>query len=141
MASLPEGLEGCIYTYLPEGIHELTLYDASEKTLRDCFVHLDTIFAQAPTNEPLLLLSDLRRSGPPPPLVLWGLALDLLRKYPVHPTIYAAYLYRRQGVYSLFITVVGHLGALYGARPRFFANNGREEAIAWLLESREVGKT
>ncbi|MBC7809727.1 MAG: hypothetical protein H7175_01200, partial [Burkholderiales bacterium] len=55
-----------IYAHLPENIHQLTLHTSSLTALTSCFDQLDAIFASAPQDKPLLLLSDIRQSGTPP---------------------------------------------------------------------------
>jgi len=135
MASLPEPLEECTYTYLVEGIHELTFRMPSEQALRQCFAYLDTIFSQAPTDQPLLLLSDIRQSGVPPAMPMWGLASSLRQNHPQRPLTYNAIVYPRGRISSFFILVMEQLAVLYQARIRFVAEE-YETAKQWLLQSK-----
>src|SRR5262245_31215692 len=119
MASLPEPLEECTYLYLAEGIHELTLRTPTEQALRQCFAYLDTIFSKAPVDQPLLLLSDIRQSGVPPAMPMWGLASSLRQQHPQRPLTYNAILYPRGRLSSFFILVMEQLAVLYQARIHF----------------------
>ena len=138
MPSSPESLEECTYTYLPEGIHELILITPSEKALHQCFAFLDPIFAQAPLDRPLLLLSDIRQAGIPPAMSLLGLASNLREKYPQRPMICNAVVYPQARLSSVFISVMEQLAVLYQARIRFVADE-REAALAWLLTNVKPG--
>src|SRR5262245_9949241 len=122
MSSLPEGFEECVHRYLPVGIHELVFYAPTERALRQGFVYLDAIFAQAPLERPLLILSDVRQSGIPPAMPLMGLANKLRQKYPKRPLTCNAIVYPQGQLSSVFISVMEQLAVLYQARIRFVAD-------------------
>jgi hypothetical protein len=133
-SSSPKQVDGCAYNILPEGIHELVLLASTEKALDECFVYLDDIFSQAPVDQPLLLMSDIRQSGIPPAAHLWRNAREFLRKFPRRPHIYDAILHAEDRTPKVLLVTVGQLAGLYGATVRFFNSHQRDEAIAWLCD-------
>jgi hypothetical protein len=130
-------LEECSYTYLPEGIHFLSLAAGTEKCVRECFAHLSSIFKEAPPNAPILILSDITHSGVPPLALLWRYSRGLLSQFPRHPLACDAIIHRQESkLFPAFVVVMEQLARLFGARVAFFREYERAEAIAWLLSQR-----
>ena len=127
-------LEECEYVYLPQGIHLLSLSAGTEKTVRECFAHLSSIFKSAPHNAPILILSDITHSGVPPLALLWRYSRGLLSQFPQMPLAYDAIIHQQDGrLFSAFVVVMEQLARLSGARVAFFREHERAEAFAWLL--------
>jgi hypothetical protein len=119
---------------LPDGIHELVLVASNSEALRQCFSYLDDLFAGASQAQPLLILSDIRQSGIPSPHLLWQFARALLTKHPSPPRAYNAVLQNQNAMVKVFMVVMAQLARLYGAQVRFFRDDEREQAIAWLKQ-------
>jgi hypothetical protein len=134
-------LEECEYAYLPQGIHVLTLSARTEKSIRECFAHLNSIFKEAPPNAPILILSDITNSGVPPLTPLWRYSRRLLSQFPQHLLACDAIIHRQDGrLFPAFVVVMEQLARLFGARVAFFREQERAEAIAWLLaQPRKTG--
>lgn len=129
--SLPD--EGCIHRDLPEGIHEIILQTPTADSLAQCFIYLSDRFAEAPIDQPFLLISDIRTSGVPPLHLLWNFALKLFSNRRQYPPICDAILHMGDTPYPVFRLVVEQLASLYKVKVRFFGED-RDQAIAWLLE-------
>jgi len=126
--------EECSYAYLPDGIHLLSLSAGTEKSVRECFAHLSSIFNEAPPNAPILILSDITNSGVPPLAPLWRYSRGLLSQFPQRPPTCNAIIHQQDSrLFAAFMVVMQQLARLFGARVAFFREHERAEAIAWLL--------
>src|SRR5688572_24579097 len=112
ISTLPDNEAGCSYRHLPEDIHEFILFDASEATLTACFRHMEAALAQAPLDQPILIISDIR-GGVPQTHVLWRLVRSMFAKYPRHPVLCDALLYRESGMLRALMFVVEQISHLY----------------------------
>jgi hypothetical protein len=140
MSTLPEHENGCNDLYLPEGIHEFTLLDASAATLTTCFRHMEAALAQAPLDQPMLIISDIQ-GGVPPTHVLWRLVRAIFAKHPRHPVLCDVVLYHGDGMLRALTFVIDQISRLYDTRVRFFPYTEREKGVAWLLEQRSKKPT
>jgi hypothetical protein len=140
MSTVPENSVGCNYQALPEGIHEFILFDASDATLTDCFRHMENALAQAPLDQMMLIISDIR-GGVPRAHVLWRLSRSLFTKYPKRPDLCDVVLYHDTRMLRALKVVIEQISRLYGTRVRFFPYTEREMGVAWLLEQRSKKPT
>jgi hypothetical protein len=122
------------YNLLGSGIHELNLYTASPEAYMQCFVCLDSIFAQTSTEKPLLLLTNLYQFDMQRAADVWRLSRKLLVKYPQKRPLYNAVVYTSPGTISALITAMSQIAGVFGARVYFCHTAEQEKAVNWLLE-------
>jgi hypothetical protein len=140
MSTVPENSVGCNYQVLPEGIHEFILFDASDATLTTCFRHMEAALAQAPRDQTMLIISDIR-GAVPQAHVLWRLSRSMFTKYPHRPVLCDAVLYHDSRTLRALRVVIEQISRLYGTRVRFYSYAEREKGVAWLLEQRAKKST
>lgn len=139
MSTSLDRVEGFEYKQLDHNIHELCFHESTVATLNACFACLDTIFSGAPPDETLLLLSDIRQSGIPPVAHLWSLARRVMDKHPNRPATCNVVLHNLDSRFArVFMVVMEQLAGLYRARVQFYRGDKQEQALAWLLENREM---
>jgi hypothetical protein len=124
------------YQALPSGIHELNLHSATTEAYEQCFARLETIFAETPKDEPLLLLSYVHAFEVGRIPDLWRLSRGLLVKHPRQRPIYNAVVYEASETLSMLLSVMTQLAGIFGARVYFCSMAEQEKATAWLLDKK-----
>lgn len=122
-----------VYNHLPNGIHELVSLARDRQALDECFDYLEQIFPEAPLDQPLLLLLDIREAGGSPLGYLWQRARQLAERCPKRPYSYAAILHNMDSpLYKVRTVALGVLAELIHAKVVYFLHDERDKAIAWL---------
>lgn len=115
---------------LNNGIHRLTLQDASTEAVDDALMILSQVLDEHPVDEPLLLLIDAR-AGVPPLNYFFAQLRKVYGAREALPPIRAAYLYANSILLSVLQSFFNALGI--NASRRFMKNGTEIEAQNWLL--------
>lgn len=125
----------CVYQHsLNTKIHKFTFAHTDNRAVDEYMVHLRQIikdYHASGSDEPLLLLTDLRPDGLPPFSYALQEARKVFRELPA-PPMRAAYIYNK----SRFLTIILNFFRLLGlgSTREFFEGDKEIEAIDWLLQ-------
>ena len=126
----------CLYTLLPNGIHEFKSLGVSREAW-DAYLNHQTRIVEQYANSPVLNFLYDGTIGSVSLQYVSRTSQEWLKQHPNRPFTRAAILYNDNVLFSLADLLIRSLRAK-NTSIRFFRGDRREAAVAWLLEADSV---
>ncbi|MEL7432668.1 MAG: hypothetical protein AAFN11_01865 [Chloroflexota bacterium] len=116
------------------GITEVVFHDASREAVDDYMYFLRLIMDEVAVGDEILLLNDMRRSGPPRPGYHFSELLKFVAEYK-HFSASARVVSVYQAITPQIILVLSFIGALNMVQGEFDIKTDYQQSIDWVLQT------